>query len=84
MKYAVVLYDGMADYPVPAFDGKTPMMIANKTFTNNMLKIKLDSIPLDISKGNISSDVDKNTAINEPKVIKPVVYKFAPTTEKPH
>lgn len=30
MKYIVVLYDGMADYPVPALDGKTPMMCANK------------------------------------------------------
>lgn len=26
MKYVVVLYDGMADYPVPALGGKTPMM----------------------------------------------------------
>lgn len=30
MKYAVVLYDGMADYPVPALGGKTPMMAAVK------------------------------------------------------
>ncbi len=30
MKYVVVLYDGMADYPVPALNGKTPMMCANK------------------------------------------------------
>lgn len=30
MKYAVVLCDGMADYPVPALSGKTPMMVANK------------------------------------------------------
>lgn len=30
MKYVVVLYDGMADYPVPEFGGKTPMMMANK------------------------------------------------------
>lgn len=30
MKYIVVLCDGMADYPVPAFGGKTPMMAANK------------------------------------------------------
>lgn len=30
MKYVVVLYDGMADYPVPELDGKTPMMCANK------------------------------------------------------
>lgn len=28
MKYVVVLYDGMADYPVPALGGKTPMMCA--------------------------------------------------------
>ncbi|MGN0572077.1 MAG: cofactor-independent phosphoglycerate mutase [Candidatus Fimenecus sp.] len=30
MKYVVVLCDGMADYPVPALGGKTPMMCANK------------------------------------------------------
>ncbi len=30
MKYAVILYDGMADYPVPSFNGKTPMMMAKK------------------------------------------------------
>ena len=30
MKYIVVLYDGMADYPVPKFDGKTPMEMAKK------------------------------------------------------
>lgn len=30
MKYAVVLCDGMADYPVPALGGKTPMQLAKK------------------------------------------------------
>lgn len=30
MKYAIILYDGMADYPVPALGGKTPMMVAKK------------------------------------------------------
>lgn len=30
MKYAVILYDGMADYPVPALGGRTPMMLAKK------------------------------------------------------
>lgn len=29
-KYVVVLMDGMADYPVEALGGKTPMMVANK------------------------------------------------------
>lgn len=30
MKYLVVLYDGMADYPVPALNGRTPMEVAVK------------------------------------------------------
>ena len=30
MKYVVVLCDGMADYPVPALGGKTPMIVAKK------------------------------------------------------
>ena len=30
MKYIVVLYDGLADYPVPALGGKTPMELAKK------------------------------------------------------
>lgn len=30
MKYVVLLYDGMADYPVDALGGKTPMMVAEK------------------------------------------------------
>ncbi len=32
MKYVVVLCDGMADYPVPALGGKTPMMCADKPY----------------------------------------------------
>ncbi len=36
MKYAVVLYDGMADYPVDALGGKTPMEVANKPLFNKM------------------------------------------------
>ena len=38
MKYIVVLYDGMADYPVPALDGKTPMMCANKPLFDSLAK----------------------------------------------
>ncbi|MDR1629909.1 MAG: cofactor-independent phosphoglycerate mutase [Oscillospiraceae bacterium] len=30
MKYVVVLYDGMADYPVPELENQTPMMVAKK------------------------------------------------------
>ena len=38
MKYVVVLYDGMADYPVPALGGKTPMMVADKPNFDRMAK----------------------------------------------
>ena len=30
MKYVVVLYDGMADYPVPALGGNTPSGLSVK------------------------------------------------------
>lgn len=36
MKYAVVLYDGMADYAVPALGGKTPMELAKKPLFDAM------------------------------------------------
>ena len=36
MKYAVVLYDGMADYPVPALGGKTPMELAKKPLFDSL------------------------------------------------
>lgn len=39
MKYIVVLYDGMADYPVPAFDGKTPMEMAKKPNLDKLAKM---------------------------------------------
>ncbi|MCQ4021908.1 MULTISPECIES: cofactor-independent phosphoglycerate mutase [unclassified Ruminococcus] len=36
MKYAVVLCDGMADYPVDALSGKTPMSVAKKPTMNSL------------------------------------------------
>ncbi len=38
MKYIVVLYDGMADYPVPALDGKTPMELAKKPLLDKLAR----------------------------------------------
>lgn len=38
MKYLVVLYDGMADYPVPALDGKTPMELARKPLLDKLAR----------------------------------------------
>ncbi len=36
MKYLVMLCDGMADYPVEQFDGKTPMMMAKAPFMQSL------------------------------------------------
>ena len=38
MKYLVVLYDGMADYPVPALGGKTPMELAHKPLLDKLAR----------------------------------------------
>lgn len=32
MKYALILGDGMADYPIPALNGKTPLAVADKPY----------------------------------------------------
>lgn len=39
MKYAIVLYDGMADFPVPALGGKTPMQVAKKPVFDSLAKL---------------------------------------------
>lgn len=36
MKHIIILYDGMADEPLPALDGKTPMQVAHKPLFNAM------------------------------------------------
>lgn len=36
MKYAIILGDGMADYPIQALGGKTPLSAANKPFLNKI------------------------------------------------
>ncbi len=36
MKYIVILADGMADWPCPELDGKTPMTVADKPHINAM------------------------------------------------
>ena len=38
MKYVVILGDGMADYRQQAIGNKTPLMVANKPFIDNLAK----------------------------------------------
>ena len=36
MKYALILGDGMGDYPVPALGGRTPLEVADKPCMNEL------------------------------------------------
>ena len=38
MKYVVMLGDGMADYPIPSLDNKTPLEVANKPMMDELCK----------------------------------------------
>ncbi|MDY6368080.1 MAG: phosphoglycerate mutase, partial [Clostridia bacterium] len=39
MKYAVILGDGMADYPQKSLGGKTPLDLAKKPFIDGLCKV---------------------------------------------
>ncbi len=38
MKYVVILGDGMADYPIPELNGKTPLAVAKKPYIDRLAK----------------------------------------------
>ncbi len=38
MKYVVILGDGMADYPIPELNNKTPLMVAKKPYMDSLAK----------------------------------------------
>ena len=51
MKYVIVLCDGMADYPVPALGGKTPMEVANKPHIDALAKRAEVGLVRTVAKG---------------------------------
>lgn len=51
MKYVVVLCDGMADYPVPALGGKTPMMCAKKPHIDTLAQKAEVGLVRTVAKG---------------------------------
>jgi 2,3-bisphosphoglycerate-independent phosphoglycerate mutase len=56
MKYVVVIGDGMADFPLDELGGKTPLMVANKPYTDMMAREgncgKVLTIPEGFSPGS--------------------------------
>ena len=67
MKFVLLLADGMADWPIPSLDNKTPMMVAKKTNMNNLAyqgKIGLcQTVPEGFAPG---SDVANLSALGYP------------------
>lgn len=51
LKYVVVLYDGMSDYPVAALDGKTPMEVAVKPNLDRLARFGETGLVRTVAKG---------------------------------
>ena len=56
MKYVVIIGDGMADFPLPELDGKTPLMAAHKPCIDRMAREgfcgKVITVPEGFSPGS--------------------------------
>lgn len=51
MKYAVILGDGMADYPQESLGGKTPLDLAKKPFIDGLCKVSEVGLCRTVAKG---------------------------------
>ena len=51
MKYAVILGDGMADYPVESLGGRTPLEVANKPFIDSLIKVSETGLVKTVPEG---------------------------------
>ena len=63
---------------------KNPAITPITNFIDNILIIVITGTCSDSNIGNISSDVDKYTAIKVPNVITLAAYKLVADTENPH
>ncbi|MCQ2433442.1 MAG: phosphoglycerate mutase, partial [Clostridia bacterium] len=70
MKYLVVLADGMADTPIEALGGKTPMEAAKKPMTDRLAKEALVGTVSNVPQGMVPESDTANIAVlsYDPKV----------------
>ncbi len=56
MKYLLIIFDGMADEPLPELDGKTPMQVARKPYMDDLASRSLvgaaNTVPEGMSPGS--------------------------------
>ncbi len=63
MKYFVLIPDGMADRPLPVFDNKTPMDVANKPTMDMLCKKSLCGTVSNVPEGMVPESDTANLAI---------------------
>jgi len=70
MKYLVVLCDGMADYPIEALGGKTPMEVAKKPMADSLAAKALVGTVSNVPEGMVPESDTANIAVlsYDPKV----------------
>ncbi len=70
MKYAVIVYDGAADYPIPALDGKTPYAAAKKPMMDALVRRSLVGTVSNVPEGMVPESDTANLGIMsyDPKV----------------
>ena len=63
MKSVIVLGDGMADWPVPALDGKTPLMVAKKPHIDRIARLGRSGRLVTIPKGQPNGSAVANLSV---------------------
>jgi 2,3-bisphosphoglycerate-independent phosphoglycerate mutase len=63
MKYVIFLGDGMADYPVPELDGKTPLMVAKKPAMDSIAREGRTGLFQTIGSGMLTGSAIANLSV---------------------
>lgn len=63
MKYVIFLGDGMADYPIPELDGKTPLMVAKKPAIDRIAREGRAGLFRTISSDNMTGSAIANLSV---------------------
>ncbi len=63
MKYLILVYDGMADYPIAALDNKTPMEVARKPMLDALAKKAIVGTVSNVPEGMVPESDTANLAI---------------------
>ena len=63
MKYLVIVYDGMADLPCEALNGKTPMEAAKKPYLDSLARAALVGTVCNVPEGMVPESDTANLAI---------------------